>query len=176
VAPFAHDLRRFLEPAQILRLAQGWTRHFCVGGVLAVGSILAEGADMNRLAIDQFMTRSPHTIGQDQTLAVAHKMMHENSIRHLPVLDGGALKGIISQRDLEFIESLEDVDPNEVEVSEAMTQDTYTVNANADLAAVAAEMANHKYGSAVVLQDSRVVGVFTTVDALRVLAKVLSER
>jgi len=130
---------------------------------------------MTPLPINQFMTRSIHTIGRDQTLAVAHKMMHEHSIRHLPVLEAGVLVGIVSQRDLEFIESLKDVDPNQVQVSEAMTQDTYTVLPKAEVGAVAKEMAKHKYGSAVVLENGHVVGVFTTIDALRTLAVVLND-
>ena len=74
---------------------------------------------MTEPTIDQFMTRAPHTIGYHQTLATAHRMMRELSIRHLPVLDGGKLVGILSQRDLHFIETLKDVDPDEVPVSEA---------------------------------------------------------
>jgi acetoin utilization protein AcuB len=128
---------------------------------------------MKALPIEQFMTRSPHTIGQDQTLIRAHGVMREHAIRHLPVLDGGKLVGLVSQRDLEFIESLKNVDPYEVEVSEAMSQDTYTVSPAADLREVATQMAHHKYGSAVVMNKGDVVGVFTTTDALRALAEVL---
>jgi acetoin utilization protein AcuB len=52
------------------------------------------------LTVERFMTRSPLTIGQDQPLAAAHRMMREHRVRHLPVLDGGMLVGVVSQRDL----------------------------------------------------------------------------
>src|SRR5690606_1318822 len=79
------------------------------------------------IRIERYMTQSPHTIGRDQTLAAAHRVMREHGIRHLPVLEGGKLVGIVSQRDLHLLETLDDVDPEQVEVSEAMTQDVYAV-------------------------------------------------
>jgi acetoin utilization protein AcuB len=141
--------------------------------IKALATFLLLLSNMKALPIEQFMTRSPHTIGLDQTLIRAHGMMREHKVRHLPVLDGGKLVGLVSQRDLEFIESLKDVDPYEVEVSEAMTQDAYTVSPSDDLREVATKMAHHKYGSVVVMKGDDVVGVFTTVDALRALAEVL---
>lgn len=122
------------------------------------------------------MTRRPHTIGHQQTLAAAHRMMREHGIRHLPVLDAGKLTGILSQRDLHFIETLRDVDPELVNVSEAMSQETFAIEPRASVRKVAAEMAEHKYGAAVVVDGHRVVGVFTTVDALRALSALLEEQ
>ena len=125
---------------------------------------------MPKPTIEQFMTRSPHTIGQDQSLAAAYRLMREHGIRHLPVLDGGRLAGVVSERDLLFIDKLCDVDHERAPVSEAMSQDVYAVTPRASLLDVAHEMAEHKYGSAVIMDGTRVVGVFTTVDALRALA------
>jgi acetoin utilization protein AcuB len=124
----------------------------------------------------RFMTASPHTIGQEQTLDLAHRLFREHGIRHLPVLEGGNLVGLLSARDLDFIETLKDVDPSQVQVSEAMTQDVFSVTPDAPLAKVVDEMAKHKYGCAVVQKDSRVVGVFTTVDALHALSQLLAAR
>ena len=124
--------------------------------------------------IESFMTRSVHTIGLKSPLVEAHRVMNEHGIRHLPVLEGGRLAGLVSQRDLHLIETLKDVDPKEVIVEEAMSQDCYTVEAGTPLAEVAREMGRHKYGSAVVLQGSHVLGIFTTTDALRALEAVLT--
>jgi acetoin utilization protein AcuB len=126
--------------------------------------------------IEQYMSPSPQTIGQEQTLAVAHEMMRKHGIRHLPVLHAGKLVGVLSQRDLHFIETLEDVDVTQVEVNEAMSHDTYAVDPHAPVREVAAEMADHKYGSAVVLEGERVVGIFTAVDGLRALSELLEQR
>ncbi|WP_246357431.1 CBS domain-containing protein [Pyxidicoccus fallax] len=124
--------------------------------------------------IERFMTRSVHTIGLKSPLVEAHRVMNEHGIRHLPVLEGGRLAGLVSQRDLHLIETLRDVDPKEVSVEEAMSQDCYTVEAGTPLAEVAREMGRHKYGSAVIVEGSRVLGIFTTTDALLALDAVLS--
>jgi len=138
-----------------------------------VAETLLSWDGMLHLTIQQFMSRSPHTIAHDQPLTAAHKLMRAHDIRHLPVLDGGQLVGLLSQRDLHLIESLEDVDPDQVTVSEAMTTDVFAVAPRASLRKVATEMATRKLGSAVVVDDNAIVGVFTTIDALDVLVSVL---
>jgi len=123
--------------------------------------------------IRDHMTSSPITIGRSQSLADAARRMHEHHIRHLPVLEGGYLFGILSERDIDLVEALPDVDPDKVTVEEAMTQDPYTVAPGTPVREVVGAMAQHKYGTAVVMEEGRVVGIFTTVDAMRLLAAVL---
>jgi acetoin utilization protein AcuB len=125
------------------------------------------------LTIADRMTRTPELIGMEQSLSQAHKIMRTFGIRHLPVLHGGKLVGVVSDRDLHVIESLRDVDPEEVRVEEAMTQDVYAVTPKTSLKEVVMEMAERKLGSAVVVEGREVVGVFTTVDALNTLAGIL---
>lgn len=125
---------------------------------------------MKDKTIADYMTVSPYSTGDDQPLAHAHHVMREHHIRHLPVLNGGRLVGILSDRDLAFVENLRDVDATKVRVDEAMSPTPYAVKKTARLGEVAREMAEHRYGSAVVMENERVIGVFTTVDALRALA------
>lgn len=125
------------------------------------------------ITIADRMTHTPHLIGAEQPMSAAHELMRENRIRHLPVLHGGKLVGVVSQRDLHFIESLEDVDPKEVRVEEAMTQDVYAVPPRTPLREVVSEMAERKLGSAVVVDGQKILGVFTTIDALDTLASLL---
>jgi acetoin utilization protein AcuB len=122
------------------------------------------------------MTTTPHTIGQEQTLGAAHKMLREHHIRHLPVLHAGKLVGILSDRDLSFIETLRDVDPEKVTVEEAMTQTPYTTSPETPLDEVVTTMAQHKYGSVVIVDNDHVVGVFTAIDAMTAFADLLHSR
>ena len=124
---------------------------------------------MNIPRVYKYMTPSPHSIGRDQSLAMAHQMMREHKIRHLPVLDAGVLVGLVSERDLLFVETLRDVDPSTVKVEEAMTAEPYFVNVDTPVKDIALAMIEHKYGSAVVVDHGNVVGIFTTIDALRAL-------
>ena len=123
--------------------------------------------------IDKYMSPTPHTIGRDQTLAKAHEMMREHGVRHLPVLDGGKLIGVVSDRDLKFVQSLKDVDPKKVPVEQAMTDEPFTVALDAKIEPTVREMVRKKYGCAIVMSDGKVVGIFTTIDALQALAWVL---
>jgi acetoin utilization protein AcuB len=117
----------------------------------------------------QHMTPSPHTIGRDQPLASALALMTRLGVRHLPVLDAGVLVGIVSDRDLRFAETIPGVDPKKTLVEDAMTPEPYAVAADATLRDVVEEMIAHKYGCAVVMERAAVVGIFTTIDALRAL-------
>jgi len=127
------------------------------------------------LTIADRMTKTPHLIGAEQSLKTAHELMRTHQIRHLPVMHGGKLMGVLSLRDLHLVETLHDVDPETLRVEEAMTQDVYAVTPKTPLKEVVSEMAMRKLGSAVVIDGTKVVGVFTTVDALETLSEVLED-
>jgi acetoin utilization protein AcuB len=131
---------------------------------------------MRGLVVATYMTRMPFTVGRAESLSVAHREMRAHGIRHLPVVDGDALVGMVSLRDLHLIETLRDVDPEAVKVEEAMTAEPYTVRPDSPLGEVVEEMIGRRFGSAVVVDEGKVVGVFTTRDALRALLAVLRER
>jgi acetoin utilization protein AcuB len=123
--------------------------------------------------IGRYMTRQLWTIERGETLAAAHNLMRAHVIRHLPVMDSGKLVGIVTERDLHLIETLPDADPEEVKVDEAMTEGVYVVAPFDEVADVVEQMADKKIGSVVVMNDDRVEGIFTSIDALQVLASVL---
>lgn len=126
--------------------------------------------------IKKYMTTDVQTIGDEQPMSIAHRVMREQHIRHLPVLHQGKLVGVVTDRDLRLVETLRDVDPTKVTVSEAMTSDVYTVSPDTSLDEVVSAMAKSKYGSAVVVDHGHVVGIFTTVDACSAFADLLSTR
>jgi acetoin utilization protein AcuB len=126
--------------------------------------------------VQKYMTTTPHTIGLDQPLILAHVMLREHRIRHLPVRSGGRLVGMLTERDLALIETLKDVDLHKMTVEQAMSSDVYEVSPDAALDEVADEMAAKKYGSAVVVQNGSVVGILTTVDVCVALAELLRGR
>ncbi len=121
--------------------------------------------------ISEFMTPAPHTIGHDQPAQTARDHMREHSIRHMPVLNGGTVVGIVSDRDLQFLVTLGDAVSEDIAVEEAMSPEVYQAAPGTPVQEVVVFMAEHKIGSAVVLDGRKVVGIFTTTDALRALAK-----
>jgi acetoin utilization protein AcuB len=126
--------------------------------------------------VQRYMSTAPHTIGRDQSLRKAYELMREHGIRHLPVMHDGQLIGIVSDRDVAIISSLEGVDPTVILVDDAMTQDVISVQPDAPLDEVAALMAERRAGSVVVEQNHKVVGIFTTVDAMVALTDLLRTR
>lgn len=124
--------------------------------------------------MSRYMTQQPWTIRKDAKMSQAHEMMRAHRIRHLPVLEAGKLVGIVSERDLHLMETLPGGDPDDIAVEEAMIEDVYVVGADDPVDTVVEEMADHKYGCAVIVNRRGLVdGIFTTVDALQVLADVL---
>ena len=121
--------------------------------------------------ISDFMTPQPHTVGSEQTITFAQKMMQKYGVRHLPVLHGGELYGIVSDRDLGMIASLNEVNPDNTPVEESMTQEAYSVSKDTPLLAVLKQMLEHKYGSAIVTEGTKIVGIFTTYDSLKLLVE-----
>jgi acetoin utilization protein AcuB len=128
---------------------------------------------LSNRTISEIMSPLTHSIGVEQSMSEAAHRMHQFEIRHLPVLRGGRLVGIVSERDLAMVESLPGVDPNAVSVGEAMTSEPYAVPPGASLPAVLREMAAHKYGTAVIVDGERPVGIVTTTDALRLCVSLL---
>ena len=123
------------------------------------------------VSIGAYMTPLPHTVGSEQTITFALEMMRKYGVRHLPVLHGGELHGIVSERDLGVIAGLNEVNPDDTTVEEAMTQEAYTVSRETTLFEVLEQMLEQKYGSAIVIEGPKVVGIFTTQDAVRLLVE-----
>jgi acetoin utilization protein AcuB len=102
-------------------------------------------------------------------------MMLDHHVRHLPVLDGGRIVGLLSERDLFLVESLPGVNPTDVRVEEAMVENVFTVEPDAPIGEVVQTMIERKLGSAVVSEGDRAVGVFTTIDALQAFHELLEK-
>ncbi len=124
--------------------------------------------------VRQFMTACPFTLDAAQSVAMAGALMRQHNIRHLPVVRDGGLTGLLSDRDVALVFSLVDVDPGRVRAGDVMAREPYCVAPAADLRDVVAEMAARKLGSALVVEGESVVGIFTTIDALRALAGYLA--
>jgi acetoin utilization protein AcuB len=86
-------------------------------------------------------------------------------------MDGQTPVGVLSERDVAMAGSLVPDAWELIPVAEAMTPQPYMVNADTQVVRVAREMADHRYGAALVTSETgALLGVFTTTDALGVLA------
>jgi acetoin utilization protein AcuB len=126
--------------------------------------------------VQKYMSVLPHTIGFDQTLQKARDMMSEYKIRHLPVLNGGKLIGIITDRDIRLVLGLRGADPEKMTVLEAYTPEPYITSPQAKLNEVVSHLAEKKYGSVLVVDNGKLVGIITEVDIYKALADLLETR
>jgi acetoin utilization protein AcuB len=118
------------------------------------------------------MTKLPHTIGVNISVEKAKAFMAEFGCHHLPVLDGGELVGVISDRDIKLVETI----PNGMEtpVSELMTDEPVVVHPDAAMKEVVDKMLASKIHSVIVMADGdEPWGIFTSTNALQHLSSIL---
>ena len=128
---------------------------------------------MSKQPIRNYMMPHPYTIELFEHLGTAAKMMAAHRIRHLPVVDGPKIFGIISDRDLKLAENVygdKDFHAN-VLVRQICLAEPYVVPEEEELETVVSTMAKRRLGSAIVTRNGVVTGIFTTVDACRLLAE-----
>ncbi len=131
------------------------------------------------MTIRELMKTSPATVAPDDSLHVADGIMVLGGVRHLPVLSGSRLVGVLSQRDilrapLTPASSWFDTDPRftlrRLTVRDMMTATVVTIGADATVQAAAERLLRHRVGCLPVLEDGMLVGIVTTSDLLRALA------
>jgi acetoin utilization protein AcuB len=121
--------------------------------------------------IAAYMTRNTRTVRNDADLATARKLMLDDGIRHLPVLEARKLVGLLSERDLHLARAVLGDAADTTKVEDVCAPVPYAVDRDTPISEVAGQMAKERFGSAVVTDDkNEVVGIFTTTDACRALA------
>jgi acetoin utilization protein AcuB len=126
--------------------------------------------------IQKFMTYQPHSIEAAESVSEARKIMSELKIRHLPVLKNGEIFGMVSERDIRAALSLMGANPEAMKVSDICHEHPYQVEPETTLREVAETMAENHYGSAIIAQNKKLVGIFTTVDACKAISEILQQR
>jgi acetoin utilization protein AcuB len=119
------------------------------------------------------MTPFPYSIDAGSSLEAALSMMADHDIRHLPVREGGAIVGIVSDRDIRqaLNPSLAPPTGSGLTVKHVMLADPYIVDLHAPLDNVLLNLAGRHIDCALVVKEGRLAGVFTTTDACRVFGE-----
>jgi CBS domain-containing protein len=127
--------------------------------------------------VSEIMQSEVATLGASERLDLAQDVMNLGRVRHLPVLDGVKLVGIVSQRDLLAASLSRTLDfgakdrrsfLRSIEVAEVMTRTPITLEPDATLRDAATLMLRHKIGCLpVVKPDRTLVGLVTEADLLR---------
>lgn len=127
------------------------------------------------LTIDSFCTEQVATIDANDSIHNAQELMARHGIRHLPVTEQDKCVGVLSDRDIHAALAVKGANPRTMDARDIYSPDAYVTHPGSPLEAVAKEMADKKFGSAVVTDNrGKVLGIFTSTDAMRALARVLS--
>lgn len=126
------------------------------------------------ILVDEFTTSAPFRVSPAEPIGAVKQLLKEKGIRHLPVVDGNKLVGVISSRDVALAESLGH--GTTLLAKDIMRVDPYIVTSGSTLEMAAVEMSSRKVGSAIVVDDDGVVvGIFTSTDALNALVDILRD-
>lgn len=109
------------------------------------------------------MTKQPWSVQADDSVAVAREMLAERRAHHLPVLDGGKLVGLVTAREL-----ARPGNGHATPVEQVMTA-ALEVDASTTLTEALAAMLDRGRDAVVITRDGAIEGIFTAMDAVRVL-------
>jgi acetoin utilization protein AcuB len=123
--------------------------------------------------MNSVMTPFPYVVQVDDSVLYAREVMVRHQVRHLPVKDGNALAGVLTDRDLKraFDPDLGLPPKDELFVRDVFQPEAYVVESSQPLDEVLDHMVTEHIGSALVAKDGHLVGIFTATDACRVLCR-----
>jgi acetoin utilization protein AcuB len=132
------------------------------------------------MTVERYMTLNPIAVQPDTSLRKTLELLQAHQIRHLPVVRGKRLVGIITDRDLRQLFPSSLAPPDEVagfrtaaaqvKVGEVMTRRVLSVTPETRTHRAARLMVEHRIGCLPVLRGSTLVGIITTVDLLQTMA------
>jgi CBS domain-containing protein len=123
-----------------------------------------EGGLMGQ-SIRDVMTTSPQSIESSSSIVDAARLMRDGDIGSLPVVDGGKLTGVVTDRDITVRVVAEGKDPQNTKVGDVLSQDLVTIDPQQDLDEALRLMARHQVRRLpVVEEDGRLVGIVAQAD------------
>jgi len=120
------------------------------------------------------MTPNPMTVTPQASIADAWELMRELEIRHVPVVEDGALVGMLSDRDLARLDIARML---AMPIVNVMSSDVIAIEPETELSEVVELLLEHKVGALPVIRSDtrKVVGIVSYIDVLRAVQDRLEE-
>lgn len=122
------------------------------------------------IPVAEYMSRLPIEVDRREPLSTVLARMREHHVRHVPVLDGSHIFGLFSDHDALATWQRTGTHAGPTPVGEVCTREPLVVSPLEPIPAVARQMIGRGVTSALVVDEGVLVGIFTSVDALRILA------
>lgn len=140
-----------------------------------MGQVGTKGALMRAMVVSDIMTCEPVFAEVTQSAREAADTMHDLDVRHLPVVDGRELVGILSDRDIHGF-TFGDGDLDQSTVADVMSADVLALSPEDPASDVVDLMVEHKVGAVPVVDASgALVGIVSYVDVLGALRDRLAD-
>jgi CBS domain-containing protein len=132
-----------------------------------------------RELVSKIMSTNLITVNTTNNLVEAERLFNENSIRHIPVVSGEDIIGMLSLTDLlrvSFVDTYggdeSDVDTavyNMLTIEQVMVKNIVSVSSTQTIKEVAEILAKNEFHALPVVDDNKLVGIVTTTDLLNYL-------
>ncbi|WP_103863993.1 CBS domain-containing protein [Aquimarina sp. I32.4] len=132
-----------------------------------------------RTPVSKIMTSDVITLNHTNGLETAEMLFKEHNIRHIPVVSGETITGMLSYTDLLRISFADAVDIDEKDVDtvvyemftieQVMAKNLVSVNSNTTIKEVAEILAKKEFHALPVIDNNVLVGIVTTTDLINYL-------
>lgn len=119
--------------------------------------------------VRECMSHLPAETDRREPLTEVARNMREQHCHHVPIMDGTHLYGILSRQDLHEL-ALREETAKDLVAGDVCTRDPLTVAPMTPIVDVAKAMIERRVSSALVTDGDVLVGIFTSTDALRLIA------
>ena len=128
--------------------------------------------------VAEIMTTDVVAIEPQNSIATAIRLMRQGQLRRLPVVENGALVGIVTSGDVRRITGLASIlrDPSQdnflwhhIPVANVMSRNPISLSPDTPISEAARLLVEHKIGGLPIVVDGRLVGIITTSDLLETL-------
>jgi len=134
------------------------------------------------LELDTIMTTDLVTIGVDDNLDTARKIMRERRIRHLPVVDADSrlvglitITNVLAATDSFLRDDESKLHPEQIPVNDVMVSDVITVDEHAGIRQAAIFLEKHRIGCLPIVTDGELRGIVTDTDFVGVAINLLEQ-
>ncbi len=119
------------------------------------------------MKVRELMTTQPITVEPDATLGEVATLMKQEDCGSIPVVEGGRLVGIVTDRDIVIRGIAAGTDPKAQPVSTIMSADPVTIAPDADVTAAEKVMADRQIRRLPVVEGGKLVGIIVTAQIAR---------
>lgn len=133
----------------------------------------------HRVPVSTIMTQKIVTLNCNDDLETAERLFKENNIRHIPVVEGENIKGMLSLTDLlrisfadgayEDDSDVETVVYNMFNISQVMAKNLKSISSDTTIKEVAEILAHNEFHALPVVDEDKLVGIVTTTDLIKYL-------